>query len=95
MNISITKAEFDAIIFCKEQVVSQVEGASDASFVNEANEASEKIYSFEKKYYKAVQRHNNLLDAKQAVKKLYPELHGRMADRLVKLTAKQLNKNLK
>lgn len=95
MNISITKAEFDAIIFCKEQVVSQVEGASDASFVNEANEASEKIYSFEKKYYKAVQRHNNLLDAKQAVKKLHPELHGRMADRLVKFTAKQLNKNLK
>ena len=95
MNVSITRAEFDAIIFCKEQVVSQVEGASDASFVNEANEASEKIYSFEKKYYKAVQRHNNLLDAKQAVKKLHPELHGRMADRLVKLIAKQLNEKIK
>ena len=91
MNISITRAEFDAIIFCKEQVVSQVEAASDKDFVNEANEQFEKIYSFEKKYYEAVQKHNNLLDAKQAVKKLYPELHGRMADRLVKLTAKQLN----
>lgn len=95
MNISITKAEFEAIIFCKEQVVSQVEAASDVDFVNEANEAFDKIYSFEKKYHKAVQKHNNLLDAKQAVKKLHPELHGRMADRLVKLTAKQLNENLK
>lgn len=95
MNISITKAEFEAIIFCKEQVVSQVEAASDEDFVNEANEAFDKIYSFEKKYYKAVQKYNNLLDAKQAVKKLHPELHGRMADRLVKLTAKQLNENLK
>lgn len=95
MNVSITKAEFDAIIFCKEQVVSQVEAASDEEFVNEANEHFEKIYSFEKKYYKAVQKYNNLLDAKQAVKKLHPELHGRMADRLVKLTAKQLNENLK
>ena len=54
MNISITKAEFEAIIFCKEQVVSQVEAASDEDFVNEANEAFDKIYSFEKKYYKAV-----------------------------------------
>ena len=89
MNVSITKAEFEAIIFCKEQVVSQVEATSDEDFVNEANEAFDKIYSFEKKYYKAVQKHNNLLDAKQAVKKLHPELHGRMADRLVKLTAKQ------
>jgi SPX domain protein involved in polyphosphate accumulation len=95
MNVSITKAEFEAIIFCKEQVVSQVEATSDEDFVNEANEAFDKIYSFEKKYYKAVQKHNNLLDAKQAVKKLHPELHGRMADRLVKLTAKQLNENLK
>lgn len=46
MNVSITKAEFDAIIFCKEQVVSQVEAASDEEFVNEANEKMEKIYSF-------------------------------------------------
>lgn len=95
MNVSITKAEFDAIIFCKEQVVSQIEAASDEDFVNEANEAFEKIYSFKKKYYKAVQKHNNLQDAKLAVKKLHPELHGRMADRLVKLTAKQLNEKLK
>lgn len=95
MNISITKEEFEAIIFCKEQVVSQVEATSEEDFVNEANEELEKIYSFEKKYYKAVQKHNNLLDAKQAVKKLYPELHGRMADRLVKLTAKQLNEKIK
>lgn len=95
MNVSITKEEFEAIMFCKEQVVSQVEATSDEDFVNEANEAFDKIYSFEKKYYKAVQKHNNLLDAKQAVKKLHPELHGRMADRLVKLTAKQLNENLK
>ena len=95
MNVSITKAEFEAIMFCKEQVVSQIEAASDEDFVNEANEAFDKIYSFEKKYYKAVQKHNNLLDAKQAVKKLHPELHGRMADRLVKLTSKQLNENLK
>ena len=95
MNVSITKAEFDAIIFCKEQVVSQIEVASDEEFVNEANEAFEKIDSFKKKYYKVVQKHNNLLDAKQAVKKLHPELHGRMAERLVKLTVKQLNENLK
>lgn len=95
MNVSITKEEFEAIIFCKEQVVSQVEATSEEDFVNEANEELEKIYSFEKKYYKAVQKHNNLLDAKQAVKKLYPELHGRMADRLVKLTAKQLNEKIK
>ena len=54
MNVSITKAEFEAIIFCKEQVVSQIEAASDEDFVNEANEAFDKIYSFEKKYYKAV-----------------------------------------
>ena len=83
MNVSITKEEFDAIMFCKEQVVSQVEGASDSNFVNEANEAFE--------YHKAVKKHNNLLDAKAAVKVMHPELHGKMKDRLVKLVAKQLN----
>lgn len=41
MNVSITKEELDAIMFCKEQVVSQVEGASDSNFVNEVNNAFE------------------------------------------------------
>ena len=91
MNISITKAEFEAIMFCKEQVVSQVEGASDSNFANEVNEAFENLDSFMKKYYKAVKKHNNLMDAKAAVKVMHPELHGKMKDRLVKLVAKQLN----
>ena len=91
MNISITKEEFEAIMFCKEQVVSQVEGASDSNFVNEANEAFENLDSFMNKYHKAVKKHNNLLDAKAAVKVMHPELHGKMKDRLVKLVAKQLN----
>lgn len=43
------------------------------------------------KYYKAVKKHNNLLDAKAAVKVMHPELHGKMKDRLVKLVAKLLN----
>lgn len=91
MNVSITRAEFNAIIFCKEQVVSQVEGASDRNFVNEVNEAFENLDSFMNKYYKAVKKHDNLLDAKAAVKVMHPELHGKMKDRLVKLVAKQLN----
>lgn len=91
MNVSITRAEFDAIIFCKEQVVSQVEGASDSNFVNDVNEAFKNLDSFMNKYYKAVKKHNNLQDAKAAVKVMHPELHGKMKDRLVKLVAKQLN----
>lgn len=91
MNVSITREEFDAIIFCKEQVVSQVEGATDSNFANEVNEAFENLDSFMKKYYKAVKKHNNLMDAKAAVKVMHPELHGKMKDRLVKLVAKQLN----
>lgn len=91
MNVNITKEEFEAIIFCKEQVDSQVEGTSDSNFVNEVNEAFEYLDSFMKKYYKAVKKHNNLLDAKAAVKVMHPELHGKMKDRLVKLVAKQLN----
>ena len=91
MNVSITKEEFEAIIFCQEQVVSQVEGASDSNFANEVNEAFENLDSFMKKYYKAVKKHNNLQDAKAAVKVMHPELHGKMKDRLVKLVAKQLN----
>lgn len=65
MNVSITKEEFDAIIFCKEQIVSQVEGASDSNFVNEVNEVFENLDSFMNKYYKAVKKHNNLQDAKE------------------------------
>ena len=91
MNVSITKEEFEAIMFCKEQVVSQVEGASDSNFINEVYEAFENLDSFIKKYYKAVKKHNNLLDAKAAVKVMHPELHGKMKDRLVKLVDKQLN----
>lgn len=91
MNVSITREEFDAIIFCKEQIVSQVEGSSDSNFVNDVNEVFENLDSFMNKYYKAVKKHNNLLDAKAAVKVMHPELHGKMKDRLVKLVAKQLN----
>ena len=54
MMVSITKAEYEAIMFCREQVTGAIEGASDENYVKEASEAIEGIVSFRKKYLKAV-----------------------------------------
>lgn len=93
MVINITKAEYDAIMFCREQVTSAVEGASNDNYVNEASEACSKIDSLRKKYLKAVAKQNRLTTAKQAVKKLHPELQGEMFKKLVRIVAKQLEGN--
>lgn len=54
MMVSVTKAEYEAIMFCREQVTGAIEGASDENYVKEASEAIEGIVSFRKKYLKAV-----------------------------------------
>ena len=36
MMVSITKAEYEAIMFCREQVTGAIEGASDENYVKEA-----------------------------------------------------------
>lgn len=92
MIVSITKAEYEAIMFCREQVTGAIEGASsDENYVKEASEAIEGIVSFRKKYLKAVAKQNNLATARQAVKKLHPEIKGQMFNKLVRMVAKQLN----
>ena len=35
MMVSITKAEYEAIMFCREQVTGAIEGASDENYVKE------------------------------------------------------------
>lgn len=90
MMVSVTKAEYEAIMFCREQVTGALEGASDENYVKEASEAIEGIVSFRKKYLKAVAKQNNLATAKQAVKKLHPEVKGQMFNKLVRYVAKQL-----
>ncbi len=91
MMVSITKAEYKAIMFCREQVTGAIEGASDENYVKEASEAIEGIVSFRKKYLKAVAKQDNLATAKQAVKKLHPEIKGQMFNKLVRIVAKQLD----
>lgn len=93
MMISVTKAEYDAIMFCREQVTSAVEAASNDDYVNEASEACNNIDTFRKKYQKAVAKHNRLTTARQAVKKLHPELKGVMFQKLVRIVAKKLEDN--
>ena len=36
MMVSVTKAEYEAIMFCREQVTGAIEGASDENYVKEA-----------------------------------------------------------
>lgn len=91
MMVSVTKAEYEAIMFCREQVTGAIEGASDENYVKEASEAIEGIFSFRKKYLKAAAKQNCLATAKQAVKKMHPEIKGQMFNKLVRIVAKQLN----
>lgn len=95
MMVNITKAEFDAIMFCREQVTSAVEGASNDNYVRMASEACDGIDTLRKKYLKAVAKQNRLTTAKQAVKKLHPELRGEMFNKLVRIVAKELAKDNK
>ena len=67
MMVSITKAEYEAIMFCREQVTGAIEGASDENYVKEASEAIEGIVSFRKKYLKAVAKPDLLATAFQVV----------------------------
>ena len=90
MMVSVTKAEYEAIMFCREQVTGAIEGASDENYVKEASEAIEGIVSFRKKYLKAAAKQNCLATAKQAVKKLHPEVKGQMFNKLVRYVAKQM-----
>ena len=91
MLVNITKAEYDAIMFCREQVTGDVEATFNEGFVNEASEACHHIDTLRKKYLKAVAKQNRLTTAKQAVKKLHPELKGEVFNKLVRIVAKQLN----
>ena len=91
MMVSVTKAEYEAIMFCREQVTGAIEGASDENYVKEASEAIEGIVSFRKKYLKAAAKQDNLATAKHAVKKLHPEIKGQMFNKLVRIVAKQLD----
>ena len=91
MMINITRAEYDAIMFAREQITSCIEGASDDGYVNEANEAVNGISSVQGKYRKALAKHENMLTAKRAVKHLHPELSVEMQNKLAKIAAKQLN----
>lgn len=93
MMISITKAEYDSIMFCREQVTGAVEAASDEDYVNEASEACYHIDTLRKKYLKAVAKQNRLTAARQAVRKLHPELEGAMFNKLARIVAKQLKGN--
>ena len=90
MMVSVTKAEYEAIMFCREQVTGAIEGAWDGNYVKEASEAIEGVESFRKKYLKAVDKQNCLAMAKQAVKKLHPELEGQMFNKLVRIVAKTM-----
>ena len=64
---------------------------NDNPYVKEASEAIDGIVSFRKKYLKAVAKQNRLATAKQAVKKLHPEIKGQMFNKLVRIVAKQMD----
>lgn len=89
-NIYITKDEYDAIMFCREEITSLIEGASNNKYLEESNNALNLIASIQHKYQKAVKRENAIRDAKAAVKKLHPELKGEFYNKLVKNVAEQL-----
>lgn len=89
-NIYITKEEYDAISFCREEITSAVEGGADDEYVKAADNALMAIVSIQRKYRKALKRENALQDAKAAVKKLHPELKGEFYNKLVKIVAEQL-----
>ncbi len=93
MMVSVTNAEYEAIMFCREQVTSAVEAASDDSYIKQASEACDGVASFRRKYLKEAAKQRNLSTAKKAVRKLHPELEGKFFDKLVRIVAKELNKN--
>lgn len=90
MMVSVTKAEYEAIMYCREQVSGAIEGAWDENYVKEASEAIEGIASFRKKYLKAVDKQKCLAAAKQVVKKSYPGIEGQIFNKLARIAAKQL-----
>ena len=53
MTITITQEEYDAISFAITQIETEIEGASDEVFINDASNSQSALYRIMEKYIKA------------------------------------------
>ena len=53
MTITITQEEYEAISFATTQIETEIEGASDEAFIEDASKAQSALYRIMEKYKKA------------------------------------------
>jgi hypothetical protein len=58
-TISVTQAEFDAIMFYKEETMDKAENAEDEQYLSDYAKHCEVFSNFRKKYHNAKNRENN------------------------------------
>lgn len=94
MMINITESEFEAIMFCSEQVTSAVEGASDKQYVADADEATTAIAHIRKKYLEAKKKKEQKDILMRAAKKMYPNLDRAELNKVVRYSYEQFKNQL-
>lgn len=93
MMVNITESEFQAILFCSEQVTSAVEGASDKQYVADADEATTEIARLRYKYLAAKKKKEQKDMLMRAAKKMYPNLDRAELNKVVRYSYNQLKNN--
>lgn len=94
MMVNITESEFQAILFCSEQVTGAVEGASDKQYLADADEAQTAIGSLRKKYLAAKKKKEQKDMLMKAAKKMYPNLDRAELNKVVRYSYNQFKEQL-
>lgn len=94
MMVNITESEFEAIMFCSEQVTSAVEGASDNQYIADADEATTAIAHIRKKYLEAKKKKEQKDILMRAAKKMYPNLDRAELNKVVRYSYNQFKNQL-
>lgn len=94
MNISITKNEFDAILFAIDQIESALESSENEDWNEEASQFIKLLYSVCNKFKCSKSKADELNEAKRFVRSQNHYLHPRDLDKMARVVLKK-SKELK
>lgn len=94
MNISITKNEFDAILFAIDQIESALESSENEGWSEEAYQCVKSLYGVCNKFKRSKSKCEEFNEAKRYVRSKNPYLNQRELDKMARAVmkkAKELN----
>lgn len=95
MTLTISENEYKAINFAVNQIQTEIEGASDKVFLEDANKHQSALYHIMVKYKKARKKANNFHSIRKVIVKKTQgwNLKARDIDSMTRKVLKKMNEN--